>query len=230
VNGAAYLQGVGYGLIAQCIMPGNGVSSHLQYGTKVLSGFNFDPNDANIPQNNPPYPLGYGLTPPVNLYTPRYIPKEIVNLDLSQISSTNDYYFWRSSINLKTIANSPIPNTYSPSLIRDYALPMQRILLYNAGNQTPTAVQDFALLVTLQLIVYPNPVDNILNVSIDSKKAEKGVLRITDIIGRTLYQEKTELFFGRNEFTLDISKFNVGILLVSFQTENGIVNKRIIKI
>ncbi|HOY06605.1 MAG TPA: T9SS type A sorting domain-containing protein [Saprospiraceae bacterium] len=229
VNGAAYLQGVGYGLIAQCTMPGNGVSSHLQYGTKVLSGFNFDPNDANIPQNNPPYPLGYGLTPPVNLYTPRYIPKEIVNLDLSQFSSTNDYYFWRSSINLKTLANSPIPNTYSPSLIRDYALPMQRILLYNAGNQTPTAVNDIHALKDIELTLFPNPVQNVLNVKIESEHIESGYLKVYDMLGKTLYQLKIAISKDANSFMIDLSDFNSGILVISLQTQQGVISKKIFK-
>ncbi|MBK8670525.1 MAG: hypothetical protein IPN89_14155 [Saprospiraceae bacterium] len=56
------LQGVGYGMIAQCKMPGNNTATFAPYGTKVSTGFNFSPNDATIPSNNPPYPFGCSTT------------------------------------------------------------------------------------------------------------------------------------------------------------------------
>lgn len=222
-NNTAVLQGVGYGMIAQCKIPGQPNSTFSAYGTKPVTTFyfNFNPNSSNIPANNPAFPIGYGTTPPMGLYFPRYFPKEIVSLDNTTTSIANDYYFWR--IGLMAAGGTVARH-------RDYALPMQRILLYNAGNQTPTAVQDFALSEFLNLIVYPNPVQNTLNVSIESKKEEKGELRITDILGRIFYEEKITIMPDYNTINVDLNSFNASTFFVYLQVENKILSKKAIRI
>lgn len=134
-NNTAQLQGVGYGMIAQCILPGsNNNSTFSPYGTKPVTTmyFNFSPNTSAIPASNPAFPIGYGTNPPMGLYLPRYFPKEIVSLDLNSSQFTNDYYYWRVGL---MFAGSTLYRH------RDFALPMQRILMYNGGSLTTTSVE-----------------------------------------------------------------------------------------
>lgn len=221
----ARLQGVGYGMIVQSLMPGNNTAAFMPYGSKISNGFNFSPNSASLPANNPPYPFGYGTTPPASLFSPRYVPKEIVKLDQSIVSDVNDYYFWRAMINLKSQTGLLV----SPELFRDFALPMQRILLYNAGNQTTTKTKDIESANKIELRLFPNPAQDILNVKFQSENTAAAELKVCDILGRTLYTEKITMATGLNHFTLNLADFENGLLLICLTTRNGSVSKKMVK-
>ena len=228
-NNTAQLQGVGYGMIAQCKMPGQPNSTFSFYGSKPALGsfhFNFnaltrrDKNGSPIAQSNPPYPQGYGVTPPIGLYTPRYSPKEIVRLDMTSTQPTNDYYFWRIGL----MASG---GTLARHL--DFALPMQRILLYNAGNQVTTNTKDLGTSKKIDLSLFPNPAQDLLNVQFQSENTAAGELKVCDILGRTLYTEKITMATGLNHFTLNLADFEDGLLLICLTTRNGSVSKKIVK-
>lgn len=225
----AALQGVGFGMIAQCKMPGQPNSTFSIYGTKPALGsfhFNFnvltrkDKNGNPIPLSNPAFPIGYGANPPLGLYTPQYFPKEIVRLDNSSPNATNDYYFWR-------IGLMAAGGTLSRHL--DFALPMQRILLYNAGNQTTTKTKDIESGNKIELRLFPNPTLDLLNVQFQSENTAAGELKVCDILGRTLYTEKITMAAGLNHFTLNLADFENGLLLICLTTRNGSVSKKIVK-
>lgn len=225
----AALQGVGFGMIAQCKMPGQPNSTFSTYGTKPALGsfhFNFNPltrrdkNGNPIPQSNPAYPIGYGANPPASLFTPRYFPKEIVRLDNSSPNSNNDYYFWRVGL----MAAGGLLSRHL-----DFALPMQRILLYNAGTPTVTNTKDIDSANKIELKLFPNPAQDILNVKFQSENTAAGELKVCDILGRTLYTEKITMATGLNHFTLNLADFEDGLLLICLTTRNGLVSKKMVK-
>jgi hypothetical protein len=117
----------------------------------------------------------------------------------------------------------------SPELFRDFALPMQRILLYNAGNQTTTKTKDIESANKIELRLFPNPAQDILNVKFQSENTAAAELKVCDILGRTLYTEKITMATGLNHFTLNLADFENGLLLICLTTRNGSVSKKMVK-
>lgn len=217
-NNTANLQGVGYGMIAQCILPGFPGSTFSPYGTKIAAGFNFSPSKSNVAKSNPPYPQGYGTTPPLGLYTPQYFPKEIVKLDLNNPQATNDYYFWR--INTFAVGGLVSRN-------KDFALPMQRILLYNAGSiTTPTVTVKPEV---FKLEVFPNPVDQVLTINVNMKleKQQQADLVLLDLLGRVIVKKIVYVNQGANSFSMDLSQVQAGVYFVRVGTHayKGVTRK-----
>ncbi|MBX9806313.1 MAG: T9SS type A sorting domain-containing protein, partial [Flavobacteriaceae bacterium] len=70
-----------------------------------------------------------------------------------------------------------------------------------------------------ELVFYPNPVSNILNIKNPNGKVIQS-LKITNILGKTVYSEaKAE---GRN--AIDVSNLSYGIYIISVQSGDGIQN------
>jgi hypothetical protein len=207
-------------------MPGQPSSTFSTYGSKPVPSFNFNvitragSNRVPIPQSNPPYPQGYGVTPPIGLYIPRYFNKEIVRLDMNSTQTTNDYYFWRIGL----VASGGTAARHA-----DFALPMQRILLYNAGNQVTTNTKDLGTSKKIDLILFPNPAQDVLNVKFQSENTAAGELKVCDLLGRTLYTEKIAMTSGLNHFTLNTASFDAGMLLICLKTQDGMFSKMMVK-
>ncbi len=72
-----------------------------------------------------------------------------------------------------------------------------------------------------ELSVFPNPVKNILTV----EGVENTIIQITDISGKTLYNQKQNL----NTNKIDVSGFKNGIYIVSVINKTGIKKYKIIK-
>ncbi|UII29534.1 T9SS type A sorting domain-containing protein [Fulvivirga maritima] len=78
---------------------------------------------------------------------------------------------------------------------------------------------------THELLLYPNPSDNVLNISWQGSIKQGDKLEIFDANG----QIKIEQEVIDNYFTIDVSDYPSGIYIVSFTTENGTVSKKFIK-
>lgn len=222
----ALLQGVGFGFVAQCQMPGGANSTFTKYGSKVLTDFNFNPLSSSIPNFNPPYPSGYGTMPPPDLYSPRYIPSEIVDIDFSALSSTNDSYFWRVGLNYITIGSPQLPGR--SARMRDYGIPMQRILLYNAGANPTTSVQSQQDSV-YKIIAFPNPTNEKLHINIESMDSAPTYLSIVDILGRNMFQKTVLLHTGPNTFEVDMTPVTPGTYYVILNIKGGLYCKTVVK-
>lgn len=223
-NSTAGLQGVGFGMIVQCKMPGFPDSKFSTYGTKPVTSFyfNFKPDNPSIPASIPIFPIGYGTDPPVGLYIPRYFPKEIISLELGTTSIANDYYFWRIGM----MASGGTLQRH-----RDYALPMQRILLYNAGEQILSHVDNINMVQkTLNISVYPNPFQNVINIEMESKKDDFGVLTLTDLFGRQLFSKSINVLEGKQIYTFDLLNLPNNYYFLTFLSKEIAVTKKVFKI
>ncbi|MBL0101404.1 MAG: T9SS type A sorting domain-containing protein [Saprospiraceae bacterium] len=227
-NNTAQLQGVGYGMIAQCKMPGQPNSTFSTYGSKpALSSFHFnlnlvtrkDKNGNPIPQSNPPYPQGYGVTPPTGLYTPRYFNKEIVSLDMNSTQPTNDYYFWRIGL----MASG---GTLARHI--DFALPMQRIL-YNTGEQILSYSEDIELAQkSLNMRIFPNPSSGSFTIEpkVGFDTNYPIVISISDIQGRPVWRDEVKINAGE---TIPILKtFPPGTYIVHLRNNRYSISQKIV--
>ncbi|MDB9895272.1 T9SS type A sorting domain-containing protein [Flavobacteriales bacterium] len=79
-----------------------------------------------------------------------------------------------------------------------------------------------------RLLVYPNPVNDILNIDFTFKNNQSVELKIVNILGEVMYSEKvtqTELSYS-NKF--DFSKFSKGLYFVKLKLDKNIITQKVI--
>jgi hypothetical protein len=65
------------------------------------------------------------------------------------------------------------------------------------------------------MLVYPNPVQDRLFVQLQSTQAEKAMVRLVDLQGRTLQQQEVTLSNGVTSFTFDTRTLARGTYFIS---------------
>jgi hypothetical protein len=71
------------------------------------------------------------------------------------------------------------------------------------------------------LKVYPNPVENVVNIGV----SEKGLLRVLTVDGKTMYSEEVEAGI----FSLDMNAYSSGIYICMYNNDTVVKIERIIK-
>ncbi len=71
------------------------------------------------------------------------------------------------------------------------------------------------------MIVYPNPTDGFVHVSISASTDGNGLIQLTDISGRILQSQNISFAKGENNLNLDLTEYAQGIYLVQF-TSNSV--------
>ena len=71
-----------------------------------------------------------------------------------------------------------------------------------------------------QFTFYPNPASETLNILFQSKKFNKGLVRIYDANGRQVHIENVNIETGENRFHIDISCYAKGLFYFVLQVEN----------
>lgn len=77
----------------------------------------------------------------------------------------------------------------------------------------------------LQTIWIQNPVENAIKINI-TNPIENAKISVTDILGKTIYQSKNQSIDGTLELPVSLNK---GIYLVTIDTEDGSITRKIIK-
>ena len=88
------------------------------------------------------------------------------------------------------------------------------------SQQTPINTE------TIKVVVYPNPTNNIINVSISNKKATKIV--VTDILGNNIYEK--DIKSNNLPFQFNLSELATGIYVLSLLNGDSVVATKKIKI
>jgi len=79
-----------------------------------------------------------------------------------------------------------------------------------------------------QLMVYPNPVDNLLNISFNIDQTQSFDIKLISATGQVVYNEKTQDFTGQYLNRIDISNFAKGVYFLNMRSETGTVNKKVV--
>ncbi|MES2380991.1 MAG: DUF4397 domain-containing protein [Bacteroidota bacterium] len=79
-----------------------------------------------------------------------------------------------------------------------------------------------------ELLLYPNPVKETLNVVFTSKSNQEAAINIIDLRGAIVKSEKVNLRNSLNEISLNVSNLNAGIYFVQLTTNEGVVTKKLI--
>ena len=88
------------------------------------------------------------------------------------------------------------------------------------SQQTPINTE------TIKVVVYPNPTNNIINVSISNKKATKIV--VTNILGNNIYEK--DIKSNNLPFQFNLSELATGIYVLSLLNGDSVVATKKIKI
>jgi len=80
------------------------------------------------------------------------------------------------------------------------------------------------------LTIYPNPVNDILNVSLNAGGHGKAQLILSDILGRIVIEKDIDVSYSQNNFTLDLSSLPVGTYNATvIDAANGRTSQKLIK-
>ena len=78
------------------------------------------------------------------------------------------------------------------------------------------------------LAIYPNPCRDIFNISFTSEEIQNLKVRIMNVIGEELINENLEQFIGEYTKQIDLTKNAKGIYFLEIETNNGVINKKLI--
>lgn len=77
--------------------------------------------------------------------------------------------------------------------------------------------------------IYPNPVDDVLNVDIEMDKAELIEIAIYDLSGKQVEQLSFDAVSGINQLNIATSNLPTGMFLLEIITSNSVISKKLIK-
>lgn len=92
---------------------------------------------------------------------------------------------------------------------------------YEISGVTMTTDVEELLLTESSLMLYPNPVENLLNVKFESRRNFNGSWNIIDINGRNLQSQAVRGVSGMNSLAIDVSALPAGVYLISIRTDGG---------
>ena len=78
------------------------------------------------------------------------------------------------------------------------------------------------------LAVYPNPSRDIFNVSFHIRDLQDLRVRILNVIGEELINENLEQFIGEYTKQINLSNNAKGIYFLEIETNDGMINKKLI--
>ncbi|MCP9764535.1 T9SS type A sorting domain-containing protein [Lacihabitans soyangensis] len=78
------------------------------------------------------------------------------------------------------------------------------------------------------LSCFPNPTSDQIRIQLGLKSATKFRLKITDILGKSLYNEEVESKEQVFDKLINVSDFNTSEIIVSIQDDNSVISKKII--
>ena len=78
------------------------------------------------------------------------------------------------------------------------------------------------------LEVYPNPSRDVFNVTFTSETKQTIEVRVVNLVGEIIFTENLENFVGEYTHSFNLSEYSKGVYLLELDTNNGIVNKKLI--
>ena len=80
----------------------------------------------------------------------------------------------------------------------------------------------------VSITLFPNPVDNVLNLAVNSDKNRDAKIQLASIDGKLLQERRVEFLQNENQFSIDVSSYQPGLYLVHFLSDNKITTKKVI--
>ena len=78
------------------------------------------------------------------------------------------------------------------------------------------------------LDVYPNPTDDIFNVSFVSEEIQTLSIRVLNIVGEVIYEESLEQFIGEYTKQISLGDYSKGIYFLEVIDDSGVIIKKVL--
>ena len=91
----------------------------------------------------------------------------------------------------------------------------------------PTVRMDVGATIS-NLDVYPNPSRDMFNVTFTSEDVQDLEVRVINIIGEEIIKEDLQQFVGEYVKSINLNKYVKGVYFLEIETNNGIINKKLI--
>jgi hypothetical protein len=78
------------------------------------------------------------------------------------------------------------------------------------------------------LSIYPNPSSDLFNIEFTSYVKQSLVVRLVNVIGEYILEDKLADFEGDYKRTINLSPYSKGIYFLEIETYDGIINKKLI--
>jgi hypothetical protein len=92
----------------------------------------------------------------------------------------------------------------------------------------PTSIRVDGGTTITNLDVYPNPSRDIFNVTFTSEDVQDLKVRIVNVIGEELISDDLKQFIGEYTKQIDLTNHSKGIYFLEIETDNGVINKKLI--
>jgi hypothetical protein len=81
-----------------------------------------------------------------------------------------------------------------------------------------------------QMIVFPNPAKDKLNIQSIAKVDGNGLLQIIDVNGKMVFKKEVRLTKGSNAFNFDINLLNAGNYFLKMQVADEVLQQGFVKV
>ncbi len=81
-----------------------------------------------------------------------------------------------------------------------------------------------------QLIIFPTPTKNVLNIQTTNFISGKATILITDVVGKLVMKKEITLFNGNNSFPLDVLGLKSGLYHIRLNTNDNSYTKQFVKV
>ena len=78
------------------------------------------------------------------------------------------------------------------------------------------------------IMVYPNPSNGIVQITLSGFKKQRSELRIMNVIGNVVHRELLNDLHDRDSRTIDLSKFTSGLYYIKLQTDDYSAIRKVI--
>ena len=92
----------------------------------------------------------------------------------------------------------------------------------------PGSIREGGGLSINNLDIYPNPSRDIFNITFNSEEKQDLRIRILSVVGAEVYSEDRENFIGEYTKQVSLDNYGKGIYFLEIETNDGIVNKKLI--
>ena len=89
----------------------------------------------------------------------------------------------------------------------------------------PSSLSEFQI---DNLFIYPNPSRGLFNISFESLKSQDFEITLHNMIGKVIISDKFDDFFGKYNHQIDLSTKSKGIYFLEIETNEGVINKKLI--
>ena len=76
--------------------------------------------------------------------------------------------------------------------------------------------------------VYPNPSKDVFNISFTSERVQDLRVRVLNVVGEEIVKEELQQFVGEYTKQINLDHYSKGLYFLEIETNNGIVNKKLI--